>query len=128
MTSVLTRISEAVRKFGNFQAVPSTSRSTGTTQDPSDAAYQPLATVAPEQTEPLQIVEGAEMGFDEQYEKPEGREGDAFAQVVAFVRYLPLSCRYGDIDSGVGRCAHRLQSSIAVCHILTALLVSFTLP
>lgn len=89
MTSLFTRIFETVSKLSGTQPA---SRSTGTAQDSSDAAYEPLATVAPEQVEPLQIEEGAEMGFDEQYEKPEGREGDALAQVIAFVSNLLLTC------------------------------------
>ncbi|KAI0094047.1 hypothetical protein BDY19DRAFT_989563 [Irpex rosettiformis] len=85
MSSVFTCIFEAARKLGSNPIVPSTSRNTGNaTQYSLGAAYEPLATVAPEQVEPLQIAEGPEMGFDEQYEKPEGREGDALAQVVAF--------------------------------------------
>jgi hypothetical protein len=55
------------------------------TKDPSTAAYLPLATVAPESVDEVQALEGAEMGFIEQYEKPEGRGGDALAQIIALV-------------------------------------------
>ena len=111
MTSLLVRISETVGKLGGKQA---TLRSTGTLEDSSNAAYEPLATVAPEQTEPLQIEEGTEMGFDEQYEKPEGRQGDALAQVVAFVSYDFCT------DGSTANEPLDIQVSIGVCHAFLA--------
>ena len=73
---------DAARKLGGNL----NSASSHTSRDPVDAAYQPLATVA---LEPVDVVTedsgGVDMGFAEQYEKPEGRDGDALAQVIAFV-------------------------------------------
>lgn len=57
---------------------------TSTIQGAPDAEYQALATVAPElDAQSLQGADSTEMAFEEQFEKPEGREGDALGQVVA---------------------------------------------
>ena len=54
----------------------------------TDAEYQALA-VSEEavQQEPLQTIP-EEMGFQEQFEMPEGRDGDALAQIIAAVCVL----------------------------------------
>lgn len=48
--------------------------------------YQPLA--PQEEVEVVPLDGGEEMGraFDDQFEKPEGRDGDAIAQIIAIVR------------------------------------------
>ena len=68
------------------------------TREPVDAPskgqtkeYQLLAATETEEAVPLEEVN--EMGrssFQEQFEKPEGRDGDAIAQVVAIVRVYSL--------------------------------------
>lgn len=66
------------------------SKWTGNTAPVQDSAetYEPLATLAPEQSTTAQDPENAEMGFGDVYDKPEGRNGDALAQFIAFVSGL----------------------------------------
>ncbi|THH01719.1 hypothetical protein EW026_g1026 [Hermanssonia centrifuga] len=70
----------AFTKLFDGRTTQSTDASDGT-QVHSDVQYVPLAPEAEAEVERLQ----EEMGFDDQYEKPEGRTGDALAQVVAII-------------------------------------------
>lgn len=74
-----TRLASAINSGGK-----SGTRTPGT----SISEYQALSTdaLAPQaETVVLQDSDGSEMGFQEQFEKPEGRQGDAIAQLVAAV-------------------------------------------
>lgn len=82
----------AFTKLFDGRTTQSTDASDGT-QVHSDVQYVPLAPEAEAEVERLQ----EEMGFDDQYEKPEGRTGDALAQVVAIVSlFCALLCFHPD--------------------------------
>ena len=93
----------------------------------SDVEYQPLSTdaVAPEpevhpateaetETETLQVSDDGDMGFQDQFEKPEGRSGDAIAQILAVVSIIILSMwcpgLKGYCTPGVSCCANSVLS------------------